>query len=68
MLKPIIIARTGGTPFLIVLFGALGGAIIFGLIGIFIGPVLLAVGYGIIDEWSEDLVARPRDRGSKMVL
>jgi predicted PurR-regulated permease PerM len=68
VLKPIIIARTGGTPFLIVLFGALGGAIIFGLIGIFIGPVLLAVGYGIIDEWSEDLVARPRDRGSKMVL
>jgi predicted PurR-regulated permease PerM len=56
-LKPIIIARTGGTPFLIVLFGALGGALIFGFIGVFIGPVLLAVGYGMIDEWSEGLVA-----------
>jgi predicted PurR-regulated permease PerM len=54
-LKPIIIARTGGTPFLIVLFGALGGALIFGFIGVFIGPVLLAVGYGMIDEWSEGL-------------
>jgi predicted PurR-regulated permease PerM len=56
-IKPIIIARTGGTPFLIVLFGALGGAIIFGLIGVFIGPVLLAVGYALIDEWSEEFAA-----------
>jgi predicted PurR-regulated permease PerM len=55
--KPIIIARTGGTPFLIVLFGVLGGAIMFGLIGVFIGPALLAVGYALIDEWSAQLVA-----------
>lgn len=54
VLKPIIIARTGGTPFLIVMFGVLGGAIIFGFIGVFIGPALLAVGYGLIDEWSEE--------------
>jgi predicted PurR-regulated permease PerM len=58
-IKPIIIARTGGTPFLIVLFGALGGAIIFGFIGVFIGPALLAVGYGLIDEWSEELSLPP---------
>jgi predicted PurR-regulated permease PerM len=57
VLKPIIIARTGGTPFLIVMFGVLGGAIIFGFIGVFIGPALLAVGYGLIDEWSEELAA-----------
>src|SRR6202521_2570922 len=50
-LKPIIIARTGGTPFLIVLFGVLGGTITFGFIGVFIGPALLAVGYALIDEW-----------------
>ena len=56
-LKPIIIARTGGTPFLIVMFGVLGGAIIFGFIGVFIGPALLAVGYGLIDEWSEELTS-----------
>jgi predicted PurR-regulated permease PerM len=56
-LKPIIIARTGGTPFLIVLFGVLGGAITFGFIGVFIGPALLAVGYALIDEWSEQLTA-----------
>jgi predicted PurR-regulated permease PerM len=57
VLKPIIIARTGGTPFLIVLFGVLGGAITFGFIGVFIGPALLAVGYALIDEWSAQLAA-----------
>jgi predicted PurR-regulated permease PerM len=56
-LKPIIIARTGGTPFLIVLFGVLGGAITFGFIGIFLGPALLAVGYAMVDEWSVQLGA-----------
>jgi len=55
--KPIIIARTGGTPFLIVLFGVLGGALTFGLIGVFIGPALLAVGYALIEEWSAQLTA-----------
>jgi predicted PurR-regulated permease PerM len=56
VLKPIIIARTGGTPFLIVLFGVLGGAIAFGFIGVFIGPTLLAIGYRLIEEWSSDLM------------
>jgi predicted PurR-regulated permease PerM len=55
VLKPVIIARTGGTPFLIVLFGVLGGAIAFGFIGVFLGPALLAVGYALIDEWSSRL-------------
>ena len=57
VLKPVIIARSGGTPFLIVMFGVLGGAIIFGFIGVFIGPVLLAVGYALIDEWSQEFIA-----------
>jgi predicted PurR-regulated permease PerM len=56
-LKPVIIARTGGTPFLIVMFGVIGGTITFGFIGIFIGPALLAVGYALIDEWSAQLDA-----------
>jgi predicted PurR-regulated permease PerM len=39
------------------MFGVLGGAIIFGFIGVFIGPVLLAVGYALIDEWSQEFIA-----------
>ena len=65
MLKPIIIARTGGTPFLIVLFGALGGAIIFGFIGVFIGPVLLAVGYGLSTNGARTW-SRGRPRGQRV--
>jgi predicted PurR-regulated permease PerM len=57
-LKPIIISHTGGTPFLVVLFGVLGGALAFGFIGVFIGPALLAVGYALIDEWSSRLAAQ----------
>jgi predicted PurR-regulated permease PerM len=32
--------------------GVLGGAIAFGLLGIFLGPVLLGIGYTLVSEWS----------------
>jgi predicted PurR-regulated permease PerM len=32
--------------------GVLGGAMAFGLIGLFLGPTLLAVGYSMFQEWS----------------
>lgn len=57
VLKPYLIARTGGAPFLIVLFGVMGGALAFGLIGVFLGPTLLAVGYALLDEWSTQLAS-----------
>jgi predicted PurR-regulated permease PerM len=38
-------------PFLLILFGVLGGAIAFGFIGVFLGPTLLAVGYRVVQEW-----------------
>jgi predicted PurR-regulated permease PerM len=36
------------------MLGVLGGAIAFGLLGIFVGPVLLAVGYTLVVEWSAE--------------
>lgn len=55
LVRPFLIALGGGdTPLLLVLFGVLGGAMAFGLIGLFLGPVLLAVGYRMFDEWSAD--------------
>ena len=33
--------------------GVLGGAIAFGLLGIFLGPVLLGIGYTLVNEWAE---------------
>ena len=38
-------------PFLLIIFGVLGGALAFGFIGVFLGPTLLAVGFRLVEEW-----------------
>jgi predicted PurR-regulated permease PerM len=53
--KPLLISRTGSAPLLLVMLGVIGGAIAFGFIGVFIGPTLLAVGYAVLNEWSDKL-------------
>ena len=52
VIKPLIISRGSSLPFAIVLLGVLGGAVAFGIIGLFIGPTLLAVGYRLMLEWT----------------
>ena len=52
IIKPLIISRGSSLPFAIVLLGVLGGAVAFGVIGLFIGPTLLAVGYRLMMEWT----------------
>ena len=52
VLKPLLISRGVDLPFVLVLLGVLGGAIAFGFIGVFLGPVLLAVGYALLLEWA----------------
>ncbi|MFL6659441.1 MAG: AI-2E family transporter [Massilia sp.] len=52
VVKPILISRGSSLPFLLVLLGVLGGVIGFGFVGLFIGPVLLAVGYSLMREWT----------------
>ena len=52
LLKPYLISRAGKLPFVLVLLGALGGVLAFGLIGVFLGPVLLALGFNLVLEWS----------------
>jgi predicted PurR-regulated permease PerM len=49
--RPVLISRTAQIPFLIVLFGVLGGLASFGLVGLFIGPVILAILLAIWREW-----------------
>jgi predicted PurR-regulated permease PerM len=41
-------------PLLLTLLGALGGAFAFGLLGLFLGPVLLAVAFTIIKDWTSE--------------
>jgi len=51
-IKPYLIGRGSDLPFIIVLLGVLGGAIAFGVIGIFLGPTLLAIGYTVVRDWA----------------
>jgi predicted PurR-regulated permease PerM len=52
VLKPFIISRGASLPFAIVFLGVLGGLLAFGVIGAFLGPTLLAVGYRLSTEWT----------------
>ena len=49
--KPWLISQGSDMPFILIMFGVLGGAVAFGFIGVFIGPTLLAVGHRILSEW-----------------
>jgi len=51
VIKPIFISTSTRIPFLLVFFGVLGGLGAFGLIGIFIGPLLLSVLLALWQEW-----------------
>ncbi|MDP3814056.1 AI-2E family transporter [Pseudomonas sp.] len=51
VLKPLLLGRGVDVPMPVVLIGALGGMVNGGIIGLFIGPVLLAVGYKLFWQW-----------------
>lgn len=51
IVKPYLISRGGSLPLLLVFMGVLGGVLAFGFIGVFLGPVILAVAYALLSEW-----------------
>lgn len=51
VLKPIIIGRSSHVPFILIMLGVLGGAAAFGLLGVFVGPTLLAVAHVVLRDW-----------------
>ncbi len=51
VLKPILLGRGAGVPMLVIVIGALGGMIASGIIGLFVGSVVLAVGYELFSAW-----------------
>lgn len=52
VVKPLLISRSSNLPFILVLFGVMGGVLAFGFVGVFIGPTLLAVGFSLLQEWT----------------
>lgn len=51
VMRPILIKRGADLPLLLVLLGVIGGLLTFGIVGIFLGPVVLAVGYTLLADW-----------------
>lgn len=51
VLRPVLIRKSANLPLLLVFAGVIGGLLAFGLIGLFIGPVLLAVSYTLLLAW-----------------
>jgi len=66
-LRPMLIKRGADLPLLLIFTGVIGGLVAFNIIGLFIGPVLLAVGYTLLTDWvakGEEETAPP-DAGPK---
>jgi len=53
IVKPAIISLGGSTPMILLMLGLFGGALAFGVIGMFLGPTLVALGYSLLRQWSE---------------
>jgi predicted PurR-regulated permease PerM len=51
VVRPLVISRTTHIPFILVMLGVLGGLTSFGFIGLFVGPVILAIGLAVWREW-----------------
>lgn len=59
VVRPYFIARGAQLPFLLTILGVLGGALAFGLLGIFLGPVLLGVGFTLVAEFARNDMPAP---------
>jgi len=58
-LKPALLGRGVSVPMLVILVGAIGGMLAAGILGLFIGPVVLALAYEVFTAW----LAEPREAG-----
>jgi predicted PurR-regulated permease PerM len=61
LLRPYVISTTTRIPFLFILFGVLGGISAFGLIGLFLGPIIIAVLLAVWREWIEEQASHVAD-------
>jgi predicted PurR-regulated permease PerM len=50
-LRPVLIRRGADLPLMLIFAGVVGGLVAFGIVGIFVGPVVLAVAYTLLDNW-----------------
>jgi predicted PurR-regulated permease PerM len=54
VLKPIVMGRGLTTPSLVIFIGVIGGTLAHGIVGLFIGPIILAVAWELLTAWVRD--------------
>jgi len=69
LVKALVVSRGAGVPAILAFLGALGGLLTWGIVGLFVGPVIMAVAYRILRQWlSENAVddaATEREKASE---
>jgi predicted PurR-regulated permease PerM len=58
LLRPYLISRGIRMPMVLIFLGVLGGLLTFGIVGVFLGPVLLAIGHTLFQDWGRNVEAR----------
>jgi predicted PurR-regulated permease PerM len=54
VLRPILIRKGADLPLMLILAGVIGGLLAFGIVGLFVGPVVLAVAYTLFRQWMRE--------------
>jgi len=54
VLRAVLIRRGANLPLLLIFAGVIGGLIAFGIVGLFVGPVVLAIAYTLLKQWVEE--------------
>jgi predicted PurR-regulated permease PerM len=59
ILKPLVMGRGLTTPTLVIFIGVIGGTLAHGIVGLFIGPIILSVAWELMAAWIRDDRAKP---------
>jgi len=62
VIKPMLISRGSAMPFVLTLVGAVGGVIAFGVIGVFLGPTLMALAWFLVMQWMARALPMPNQQ------
>jgi predicted PurR-regulated permease PerM len=54
VLKPLLLGKGAIVPMLVIFLGVIGGFIMSGFIGLFVGPIIFSIGYRLFDAWMQD--------------
>jgi predicted PurR-regulated permease PerM len=67
-LRPFLIKKGADLPLLLIFIGVVGGLIAFGIIGLFVGPVVLAVAHKLLTAWVDEEIAELEPPGRQAPL